>query len=164
MRRHHELPFGAELTAGGVRFRLWAPRAREVAVLLENERAPALPMVGEAEGWFSVTTGEAGPGSRYRYRVDGADYPDPASRHQPDGVHGASQVIDPGAYRWRDAKWQGGPWRAATWEARSSLRLAEGNASQAAALLREAATIFAESGRPLDKGRCIAAAESLATA
>jgi len=111
MRRHHELPFGAELTAGGVRFRLWAPRAREVAVLLENERAPALPMVGEAEGWFSVTTGEAGPGSRYRYRVDGADYPDPASRHQPDGVHGASEVIDPGAYKWRDATWQGRPWR-----------------------------------------------------
>ena len=60
--------------------------------------------------------------------------------------------------------WQGGPWRAATWEARSYLRLAEGNASQAAALLREAATIFGECGRPLDKGRCIAAAESLARA
>ena len=58
-----------------------------------------------------MTTGEAGPGSRYRYRVDGADYPDPASRHQPDGVHGASEVIDPGAYRWRDAKWHGRPWR-----------------------------------------------------
>src|SRR3981081_878971 len=73
--------------------------------------AAIIPMVGEAEGWFSVTTGEAGPGSRYRYRVDGTDYPDPASRHQPDGVHGASEVIDPGAYRWRDAKWQGRPWR-----------------------------------------------------
>ena len=58
--------------------------------------------------------------------------------------------------------WQGGPWRAATWEARSSLRLAEGDASQAAALLREAATMFGECGRPLDKGRCSAAAESLA--
>jgi len=107
MRRHHELPFGAELTAGGVRFRLWAPRAREVAVLLENERAPALPMVGEAEGWFSVTTGEAGPGSRYRYRVDGADYPDPASRFQPDGPHGPSLIVDPTKFQWTDRDWTG---------------------------------------------------------
>jgi malto-oligosyltrehalose trehalohydrolase len=107
MRRHHELPFGAELTAADVRFRLWAPRAREVTLLLEDQRPRSLPMVAEADGWFSVTTAEARPGSRYRYRVDGADYPDPASRHQPDGVHGASEVIDPGAYKWRDAKWQG---------------------------------------------------------
>lgn len=59
--------------------------------------------------------------------------------------------------------WQGGPWRAATWEARASLRLAEGDASQAAALLREAASMFGECGRPLDDARCAAAAESLAT-
>jgi len=105
MRRHHELPFGAELTAGGVRFRLWAPRARDVALLLEGSRA--LPMQAEPEGWFSLTTGRAGAGSRYRYRVDGGAYPDPASRYQPDGVHGASEVIDAGAYRWRSDKWRG---------------------------------------------------------
>ena len=63
MRRHHELPFGAELTEDGVRFRLWAPRAKEVAVLLEGIRTDALPMTAEPDGWFSVRTGEAGPGS-----------------------------------------------------------------------------------------------------
>ena len=64
----------------------------------------------EPDGWWSVTTDRAAAGSRYRYRVDGGDYPDPASRYQPDGVHGASEVIDPGAYRWSDTGWRGRPW------------------------------------------------------
>ena len=59
MRRHHELPFGAELNADGVRFRLWAPRAQEVALLLEDPQYSAVPMVAEADGWFSLTSGEA---------------------------------------------------------------------------------------------------------
>jgi DNA-binding SARP family transcriptional activator len=54
--------------------------------------------------------------------------------------------------------WQGGPWQAAVWEARAALRLAEGDAAQSAALLREAANVFAEAGRPLDEARCKAAA------
>src|SRR5436190_1873727 len=110
MRRHHKLPFGTELTADGVRFRLWAPRARKVELLLEAPPIPALPMVAEPDGWFSLTTGKAGAGSRYRYSVDGAPYPDPASRYQPDSVHRASEVIDPAAYEWRDAGWNGRPW------------------------------------------------------
>ncbi len=110
MRRHHKLPFGTELTADGVRFRLWAPRAHKVELLLEAPPIPALPMVAEPDGWFSLTTGKAGAGSRYRYSVDGAPYPDPASRYQPDSVHGASEVIDPEAYEWRDADWRGRPW------------------------------------------------------
>lgn len=107
MRRHHELPFGAELTPDGVRFRLWAPRAYDLALLLEG--GPAIPMQAEVEGWFSTTTDRAGAGSRYRYRVDGEAYPDPASRYQHEGVHGASEVIDPGAYSWRDGDWPGRP-------------------------------------------------------
>src|SRR5207248_9425471 len=110
MRRHHKLPFGAELTADGVRFRLWAPRARKVELLLEAPPIPALPMVAEPDGWFSLTTGKAGAGSRYRYSVDGAPYPDPASRYQPDSEHRASEVVDPAAYEWRDAGWNGRPW------------------------------------------------------
>jgi DNA-binding SARP family transcriptional activator len=50
--------------------------------------------------------------------------------------------------------WQGGPWQAAVWEARAALRLAEGDRAQAGALLREAANLFAQSGRPLDEARC----------
>jgi maltooligosyltrehalose trehalohydrolase len=107
MRRHHELPFGAEPNSGGVRFRLWAPRARDVSLALED--GPLVPMCAESEGWFSLTTERSGIGSRYRYAVDGAVYPDPASRHQPEGVHGASEVIDPAAYDWRDSEWRGRP-------------------------------------------------------
>jgi len=108
MRRHHELPFGAELSAIGVRFRLWAPRAKSVALVLED--GPELPMEAEPDGCFALMTEEARAGSRYRYRVDGEPYPDPASRFQPEGVHGASEVIDPTAYEWRDADWRGRPW------------------------------------------------------
>jgi DNA-binding SARP family transcriptional activator len=57
--------------------------------------------------------------------------------------------------------WQGGPWQAAVWEARAALRLAAGDRPQAAALLREAANLFAECGRPLDQARCAAATAAL---
>jgi malto-oligosyltrehalose trehalohydrolase len=106
MRRHHELPFGAEPTGDGVRFRLWAPRAKDVAVRLEG-LVEAIPMNPEPDGWFSVTTDQAGPGSRYRYIIDGAAYPDPASRFQPAGVHGTSEVIDPRTHDWHDTGWHG---------------------------------------------------------
>ncbi len=108
MRRHHELPFGAELVAGGVRFRLWAPRARSVALRLDG--VGDLPMVREEGGWFVLTTEAAAAGSRYRFVVDGMAVPDPASRHQAEDVHGASEVIDPRSYEWRDAAWPGRKW------------------------------------------------------
>ena len=110
--RHHELPFGAEVCADGVRFRLWAPRARNVLLSIEGpepERA-GIPMVAEPEGWFSLSTDRAAAGTRYRYVVEGMTVPDPSSRFQPEGVHGASEVIDPTGYRWHDAGWRGRPW------------------------------------------------------
>ncbi|HEV2547780.1 MAG TPA: malto-oligosyltrehalose trehalohydrolase [Stellaceae bacterium] len=108
MRRHHELPFGAELTGGGVRFRLWAPRVGAVSLRLDG--AGDRPMARDEGGWFSLTTDEARAGNRYRYVVDGHAVPDPASRHQPEDVHGSSEVIDPGAYEWRDDAWRGRAW------------------------------------------------------
>ena len=111
MRRHrHELPFGAAPVAGGVRFRLWAPRARAVSLQLETPRPDMVPMVCEGEGWWALTTELAEPGACYRYVVDGIAFPDPASRWQPEGVHGPSQVVDPDAYEWRDLAWRGRPW------------------------------------------------------
>ena len=107
MQRHHALPFGAEPTEAGVRFRVWAPRAQSVALELAGE---TLPMAPEADGWFALTADRARAGSRYRYVADGNAYPDPASRRQPDGVHGASEVVDPRAYVWRDDGWRGRPW------------------------------------------------------
>jgi maltooligosyltrehalose trehalohydrolase len=110
MRRRHELPFGAELTPDGVRFRLWAPRASTVALQLEGADSGAIPMVREPDGWFSLSTALARHGDRYRYLVNGQGYPDPASRYQPEGVHGPSEVIDPAAYDWGDASWRGRRW------------------------------------------------------
>jgi malto-oligosyltrehalose trehalohydrolase len=109
MRRSHELPFGAELTPDGrVRFRLWAPRANAVSVQLGA--GSQISMDPEAEGCFALTAATAGPGARYRYIVDGQAFPDPASRYQPEGVHGASEVIDPAAYDWSDLGWRGRRW------------------------------------------------------
>src|SRR2546430_9125397 len=69
-------------------------------------------MRAESEGWFALTTDRAGPGARYRYVVDGNAYPDPASRCQPEGVHGASEVIDPRAYLWTEPECRGRSWEA----------------------------------------------------
>jgi maltooligosyltrehalose trehalohydrolase len=109
------MPFGAQvLPDGRVRFRLWAPAARRVELVLESPGAPAklLPLQKCAEGWTELATEAARAGSRYRYRIDGETLvPDPASRRNPHGVHGPSEVIDPQAYDWTDAAWRAPPWR-----------------------------------------------------
>jgi malto-oligosyltrehalose trehalohydrolase len=110
MHHRHELPFGAEPSANGVRFRLWAPNAETVAVRLESTDRP-IPMAREPDGWFALTTMSAAPGSHYQYEIDGRLLPDPASRRQPAGVHGPSEVVDPGQFRWRDLGWRGRPWQ-----------------------------------------------------
>ena len=85
--RHHELPFGAELCGDTVRFRLWAPRVDSVLLRLEDPSHgyTESPMQPGPAGWFSLTTGHAAAGTRYRYVVDGLAVPDPASRSQPEG-------------------------------------------------------------------------------
>lgn len=107
------MPFGPRLLQDGrIRFSLWAPNAKQVTLSLQNKGAERLlAMSNEAEGWFSIITDLAAAGSRYQYLIDGKHYvPDPASRHQPDDVHNASEVIDPKAYRWIDTDWRGRPW------------------------------------------------------
>jgi malto-oligosyltrehalose trehalohydrolase len=110
LRRARRMPFGAEARDDGVtRFRLWAPGARSVALWLED-RGRALPMPRDAEGWAELAVREAPPGTRYRFQIDGdLLVPDPASRFQPDDVHGPSEVVDPLAYTWSDADWTGLP-------------------------------------------------------
>ncbi len=111
MRRVHRMPFGAEPDgAGRTRFRLWAPGARAVELVLEG-RDRALPMEARGDGWVECVTAEAPPGTRYRYRTMG-DWgellvPDPASRFQPEDVHGPSEVVDPLGFEWADAPWSG---------------------------------------------------------
>ena len=111
-RRRHNMPFGAELTSDGrVRFRLWAPAAHEVELMLPEG---AVSMSALPNGWFELVTNKARAGSRYRYRIDGKlEVPDPASRSNPDDIHGPSEVIDAAAFEWNDDEWRGRPWHEA---------------------------------------------------
>jgi maltooligosyltrehalose trehalohydrolase len=112
--RRHEMPFGAQvLPDGRVRFRLWAPATAQVALVLESDAGPAriLPLEKRADGWAELVTHEAHAGSRYRFALDGGPpVPDPASRRNGRGVHGPSEVIDPGAFEWTDGSWRAPPW------------------------------------------------------
>lgn len=112
MKRQHEMPFGAECRQDGtVRFRLWAPKAASVAVHL-SELERDRPMCALPDGWFELVT-EARAGTQYQFTIDAKhSVPDPASRFQT-SVHGASEIIDPLAYEWRDTEWNGRPWEEA---------------------------------------------------
>jgi maltooligosyltrehalose trehalohydrolase len=105
-------PIGAELIgANQTHFRVWAPKARKVDVVLQNaedSKPKFCPLTAESGEYFSGTA-NASSGIRYRFRVNGAEnfYPDPASRLQPDGPHGPSCVVDPTVVRWNDADWPG---------------------------------------------------------
>jgi maltooligosyltrehalose trehalohydrolase len=66
-----------------------------------------LPLEARGDGVFETTVPGIAPGTDYLYRLEGRDRPDPVSRHQPHGVHGASRVVDPGAFAWSDAAWRG---------------------------------------------------------
>ncbi|WP_241653207.1 malto-oligosyltrehalose trehalohydrolase [Pseudomonas alkylphenolica] len=99
------------LDSNTVRFALWAPAARSVEVCLAPDRR--LPLQRGADGWFRARW-PAVAGSDYHYCIDGeVQVPDPASRFQPQGVHGPSQVVDPAAYSWQHKHWQGRPWHEA---------------------------------------------------
>jgi maltooligosyltrehalose trehalohydrolase len=103
-----QLPIGAECHPdGGVSFRLWAPKCRRVELVFEQ--GPAVEMFSETDGYYSAFCEFAGVNSLYRFRVDDRPdlFPDPASRYQPDGVHGPSQVIDAKAFKWNDSQWPG---------------------------------------------------------
>ena len=104
------LPVGAEALGNGVHFRVWAPDHRRLDLVLLEDGGERLVELGrEDEGYFSGFVAGPGPGARYRYRTVGAqhDWPDPASRFQPEGPHGPSEVVDPAAFEWSDAGWAG---------------------------------------------------------
>lgn len=112
MKRAHLMPFGAELLdADSTRFRLWAPSAKSVELVLADTKGTRkFAMSATDDGWREVVT-HAPAGARYRYRIDGKlEVPDPASRYNPEDVHGPSEVIDPRAYDWSDEQWRGRPW------------------------------------------------------
>ncbi|HSL70041.1 MAG TPA: alpha-amylase family glycosyl hydrolase, partial [Longimicrobiales bacterium] len=105
------LPIGAEpIGRGGVDFRVWAPDRQGIEVVLEHGPGAGTTVVleAEADGYFSGLVDAARPGTRYRYRLDSTIMvPDPASRFQPEGPHGASEVIEAATFPWTDHAWPG---------------------------------------------------------
>ena len=97
---------------GRTSFSVWAPAAESVDVVIERHQSlDQRALARQPDGVFTRMVDEVGAGCRYRYRLNGDDVllPDPASRFQPDGVHGASMTVDPGAFRWTDERWTGIP-------------------------------------------------------
>ncbi|ACV34904.1 MAG: glycogen debranching protein GlgX [Candidatus Accumulibacter sp.] len=117
LRRRYFMPFGAQVLEGGrIRFRLWAPAAERVELLLETTHGGGvtLPMACTEAGWYELTSDRATAGDLYRYRIHGfGEVPDPASRYNPQGVHGPSQVLESGQFIWNDRGWRGRPWEEA---------------------------------------------------
>ena len=98
---------GPEITAAGVSFRTWADTEKQVSLAIMAEDGSILrelPLIEESNGYRSVFDPASAPGTLYKYRVDGNLFPDLASRFQPKGVHGPSQVVDSSLFRWTDSE------------------------------------------------------------
>ena len=92
------------------RFEVWAPCAERVSVRLVRPGGRILPLARDERGYHAGTFDGIAPGARYFFRLGDRDRPDPASRFQPEGVHGPSEVVDP-AFLWTDDGWGGKPLR-----------------------------------------------------
>ena len=100
-------PVGAEVAENTTHFRVWAPIAKSLDVIFEDRR-PRIRLEPEGNGYFSGCAPGVSAGARYKYSLNGGEaYPDPASRYQPEGVHGPSEVIDPNAFVWSDSRREG---------------------------------------------------------
>lgn len=141
----HSMPFGATAHDGGVAFALWAP-SQDLVLLahrpLNGEHA-AHRMARDAEGWHRLDLPGAAHGDSYRFEMpDGSAVPDPASRFNPEDVHGPSVVIDPRRYAWKDAAWRGRPWEeAVVYELHIGAFTAEGTFNAARERLGELAEL-----------------------
>ncbi|MFN7932245.1 MAG: malto-oligosyltrehalose trehalohydrolase [Bryobacteraceae bacterium] len=99
-------PIGATYTPDSTTFRVWAPNCRLVEVVLEGTGSFA--MKGSRGGYHAARIAGLSPGALYWFRLDGeGPFPDPASRFQPEGVHGPSMVVDPGQYEWKAEAFRG---------------------------------------------------------
>lgn len=104
-----KLPIGAELTEGGVHFRVWAPAWQRVTLVLESPVRREIALRAEGNGYHAVLVDDLGAGALYRFRLGDTArlHADPASRYQPEGPFGPSQVIDPHDTTWTDESWRG---------------------------------------------------------
>ncbi|MGZ5013641.1 MAG: malto-oligosyltrehalose trehalohydrolase [Methylobacter sp.] len=110
-------PVGVERLEKGMHFRVWAPERKTVKLIMSSKSEdlahvpPSIEVELQAEGngYFSALLPDVGVGTLYRYLLDDdpQSYPDPASRFQPQGPHGPSQVVDASTFDWKDAAWPG---------------------------------------------------------
>src|SRR5437764_4105055 len=100
------LHLGATVRDDGIVFRAWAPRRRTLDVVIEGRRPLALTR--QDDGLFEGVVAALPASTRYQYRLNGERYrPDPASRFQPEGVHGPSLVVNPASFPWTDEAFTG---------------------------------------------------------
>ncbi len=93
---------------GRCAFTVWAPLMNMVALKIVKPAERLIPMTLVGQGYWKTEIENVFPGAWYLYRLNGEkERPDPASRYQPDGVHGPSQVVDPGEFLWEDGEWKG---------------------------------------------------------
>lgn len=104
---HWRPSIGAWPESEGVRFRVWAPKEESVSLVIDGDSPRVEHLERFADGTFGAHVPGLGAGTRYRFRIPAGDFPDPASRFQPEGVHGPSEVIDPLGFRWTDRGWTG---------------------------------------------------------
>src|SRR6202451_2288537 len=102
------MPVGAEVSGNNeTHFRVWAPERKSAVVVSENQFKP-VQLQQEQSGYSSGFAQSATAGMRYKYQLDGGEaYPDPASRFQPQGPHGWSQIVDADTFSWTDGDWPG---------------------------------------------------------
>jgi maltooligosyltrehalose trehalohydrolase len=105
--------FGAIPSQGGTRFSVWGPPGGRVELsLLDGAARGTHPLARGGDGLLETWVRGAAPGDRYAYTVNGeGPLPDPASRYQPDGVHGPSCIVDAAAFEWHDRAWRARPAR-----------------------------------------------------
>jgi maltooligosyltrehalose trehalohydrolase len=100
---HRRYPVGAETQLdGSTHFRVWAPEPRQIVLCIEGKEASPrdIALDTEEDGYHSVLVRGVAAGTRYWYVLDGDRLPDPASRYQPEGPFGPSEVVDPTRFRW----------------------------------------------------------------
>ena len=109
-------PIGAEVVpGGGVHFRVWVPKQKNLILELSPDAnmppstTRKVKLQSEPNGYFSGLVADAKAGWHYKIRLHTGSFPDPASRFQPQGPHGPSQVVAPADFKWSDGSWAGVP-------------------------------------------------------
>ncbi len=148
---------GARPLAGGrCAFEVWAPAAREVVLALGDPAERWVPLEPVGGGYHRAEVGACPPGTRYRFVLDGGPaLADPASRSQPDGVHGPSAVVDTAAHAWKDDGFVAPPlWAHVLYEIHIGTFTAAGTFDGAVPFLDELVELGVTAVEPMPVAQC----------